>query len=227
MGRLQHRTSAGSTYFVTTKTWANRSLFQATETAEIVLEVLLRHRAAGGYLLHDFVLMPDHLHLLLTPGQTVTLERAMQLIKGGSSYEIHKRLGHRMEVWQPGFHERTVRDARDFQEKADYIWANPVVAKLVEAAEQWPYSSARGIFQLDSRPQCFASGAKAPSSTERIVGAEAPTPYRNGTLRPPAARDEAGPAGPAGARDEAGTARLAARHDGVPAADGDRRSFKP
>jgi putative transposase len=214
MGRLQHRTSPGSTYFVTTKAWANRSLFQAAETADIVLEVLLRHRAAGGYFLHEFILVPDHLHLLLTPGQTVTLEKAMQLIKGGSSYEIHKRRGHQMEVWQPGFHERTIRDARDFQEKADYIRANPVVAKLVEAPEQWLYSSARGTFQLDKRPQYFASGAKAPSSTEPIVGAEAPTPYRNGTSRPAAARDQAG------------MARRAAHPDGASAAEECRRGVK-
>jgi putative transposase len=101
MGRLQHRTSPGCTYFVTTKTWGNRRLFQANETAEIVIETLLRHRAADAYLLHEFVIMPDHMHLLLTPGRSVTLEKAMQLIKGGSSYEIHKRRAHRMEIWQP------------------------------------------------------------------------------------------------------------------------------
>jgi putative transposase len=153
-------------------------LFQVTETAEIVVEILLRHRAAGAYLLHEFVLMPDHLHLLLTPGNTVTLEKAMQLIRGGSSYEIHKRRGSRMEVWQPGFHESTVRDGRNFQEKVDYIRANPVVAKLVDTAQQWPYSSARGNLQLDKKPQHFASGAKAPHRKSRVVGAKAPTPYR-------------------------------------------------
>ena len=97
-----HRTVSGCTYFVTTKAWGNRSLFQVTETADIAVEIFLRHRDAGAYLLHEFVLMPDHLHLLLTPGRTTTLEKTVQLIKGGSSYEIHKRRGHRMEVWQPG-----------------------------------------------------------------------------------------------------------------------------
>jgi REP-associated tyrosine transposase len=176
MARLRHRTAPGCTYFVTTKTWANRSVFQVHETARIVIETMLRHRDAGAYLLHEFVVMPDHLHLLLTPSETTTLEKAMQLIKGGSSYEIHKRRGNRMEIWQPGFHEQTVRDARDLQSKVQYVRMNPVVAKLVGTAEEWPYSSARAEFRMDDLPAGMASGAKAPVSLQRIVGAKAPTP---------------------------------------------------
>ena len=127
--------------------------------------VLLRHRAAGAYLLHEFVLMPDHVHLLLTPGSTTTLERAIQLIKGGSSYEIHLRRRHRMEVWQPGFREWTIRDSQDFQLKAEYIRNNPVAARLTGTPEQWPYSSAAGQFGLDPAPLMFASGAKAREKT--------------------------------------------------------------
>ena len=174
MGRLLHRTARGSTYFVTTKACGNRSLFLVTEIADIVVGMMLHYRATDAYLLHEFVLMPDHLHLMLTPGKTTTLEKAMQLIKGGSSYQIHRRRGHRMEIWQPGFREWTVRDARDFQIKAEYIRMNPVEAKLVERAEEWAYSSASGAFQLDEKPKHFASEAKA-SVSAVIVGAEAPT----------------------------------------------------
>src|SRR5947209_7893616 len=131
MGRLKHRTAPGSTYFVTTKGAGNRAIFQVTDNATILIEVLLRHRNAGAYLLHEFVVMPDHLHLLLTPSHTTTLEKAMQLIKGGSSFEIHKRRGHHIEIWQPGFHEWTVRYAQDFAGKVQYIRMNPVEAKLV------------------------------------------------------------------------------------------------
>ena len=176
MGRLQHRIAPACTYFVTTKTWANCNLFQVAENAEILVETLFHYRAGGAYLLHEFVVMPDHLHLLLTPGPTTTLERAMQLIKGGSSHEIHKRRGHRMEIWQPGFHERTVRDAQDFQSKVEYIRMNPVTSKLVDKPEEWPYSFLRAEFQLDQAPGHLASGAKAPGKLGRVVGAEAPTP---------------------------------------------------
>jgi putative transposase len=138
MGRLTHRTSAGCTYFVTTKTWESRSLFQVTEIADIVLEVLFRHKGAGVYLLHECVLMPDHLHLLLTPGQTTTLEKAMQLIKGGSSYEIHKRREQRMEIWQPGFQDWTIRDERDFLSTEEFISMNPVAANSSPSPRNGP-----------------------------------------------------------------------------------------
>ena len=182
MGRLQHRTAPGCTYFVTTKTWANRNLFQVAENAELVVEILLRYRAAGAYLLHEFVVMPDHLHLLLTPGPTTALERAIQLIKGGSSHEIHKRRGHRMEIWQPGFHEQTVRNAEDFRRKAEYIRMNPVEAKLAEMPERWRYSSAGTGFKLDEAPGQLASGAKAPAVGTGVLSGLKPRPP-SGTVR--------------------------------------------
>jgi putative transposase len=181
MGRLQHRTAPGCTYFVTTKAWGNRNLFQVPENAEIVIEVLLRHRANGAYLLHEFVLMPDHMHLLLTPGPTTSLEKAMQLIKGGSSYEIHKRREHRMEIWQPGFHEQTVRNAEDFRRKAEYIRMNPVEAKLAETSERWPYSSARSGFKLDEAPGHSASGAKALEGALGVLSGLKPRPPSGST----------------------------------------------
>jgi len=152
MGRLTHRTGPACTYFVTTKTWQNRALFQVSEVAEIVTQRLILCREQGAYLLHEFVIMPDHLHLLLTPGATTSLEKSMQLIKGGSSYEIHQRRNHRMQVWQPGFHDWTLRDEADYQVKRDYIWTNPVKAGLAEKPEAWPFGSACGKFQLDPVP---------------------------------------------------------------------------
>jgi len=83
MGRLTHRTAPGLTYFVTTKTWDSHAIFQVPENARILIEYMMRYREQGAYLLHEFVVMPDHLHLILTPGDDTSLERAMQFIKGG------------------------------------------------------------------------------------------------------------------------------------------------
>jgi putative transposase len=138
---------------VTTDAWQNRSVFQVVEIADTVIQRLFKCRDQGAYLLHEFVLMPNRLHLLLTPDRGATLEKAMQLIKGGSSHEIHARRGHRMLVWQPGFHDCTIRDATDFQARREYIRTNPVEAGLVERAEDWPYGSASGKFRLDPMPE--------------------------------------------------------------------------
>ncbi len=153
MGRLRHRTVPGCTYFVTTDTWQNREIFRVLEVAEIVTQRIVCCRDQGAYLLHEFVVMPSHPHLLLTPGDTTTLEKALQLIKGGSSHEIHERRGHKMEIWQPGFHEWTVRDAQDYQAKVEYIRMNPVQARLAERPEDWPYGSANGKIRMDPVPE--------------------------------------------------------------------------
>ena len=171
MGRLTHRTSPGWTYFVTTKCWENIAIFQVKENADILTSKLLEYRDKGNYLLHDFVLMPNHLHLILTP-TTASLEKCMQLIKGGSSFEIHKLRGSRTEIWQSGFHESRIRDFAGYKIKADYVRFNPVTAKLVEKPEDWPYSSAQGAFVLDPIPQ----GLKPRVVPSTDVGAKAPTP---------------------------------------------------
>ena len=170
MSRLRHRTSPGSIYFVTTKCAQNISIFQVREIAGTLIAKMIEYRDQGHYFLHDFVVMPNHLHLLLTPSETTSLEKAMQLIKGGSSYAIHKSRGTRGEIWQPGFHESRVRDFQDYQTKAEYIRFNPVAAGLVARPELWPYSSADGAYTLDPIPQrlkpesvpSINGGAKAP-----------------------------------------------------------------
>jgi putative transposase len=100
--------------------------------------------------------MPNHLHLLLTPAQDHSLEKVMQLIKGGSSHEIHRRQSSTMPLWQSGFHEETVRDGDDYRSKMMYIRMNPVHAHFVERPEDWIHSSARGGFILDPAPGKFA-----------------------------------------------------------------------
>ena len=96
MSTPKHRIAPLSSYFVTTKCAQGRSIFQVPENAQIFIDALYRYRAKGAYLLHEFVLMLDHVHLLFTPLDATTLEKAMQLIKGGSSFEIHKQRGQKM-----------------------------------------------------------------------------------------------------------------------------------
>ena len=168
MGRLTHRTAPGTSYFVTTKTWQNRALFHVTQIAEIVIATMLDYRQRGEYLFHEFVLMPDHLHVLVTPAPNNSLEKVMQFIKGGSSFRIHQQRGQKMQIWHAGFHDWTIRDAADWDSKAQYIRLNPVKTGLVERPEEWPYSSANGKLALDPMPAKYldvASGAKAQSST--------------------------------------------------------------
>jgi putative transposase len=172
MARLQHLTAPGCTYFVTTKAVQNVALFRVHQIAEIVVAKLLHYRDAGAYLLHEFVLMPNHLHLLLTPNHSTTREKAMQLIKGGSSHEIHKQRGNKTEIWQAGFHEATVRDPADYLSRVRYIHQNPIMAALAEIPQDWPWSSASLRYRMDQAPD----GLKPNSIQPTNVGAKAPTP---------------------------------------------------
>src|SRR3954452_959782 len=95
-------TSFGSnTYFITATTWQRGSLFQSDRMARLLLDTLFHYRLEQKFLLHEFVVMPNHIHVLLTP-TGITLERAVQFIKGGFSYGVKKNLGSSIEIWERG-----------------------------------------------------------------------------------------------------------------------------
>ncbi len=140
-------------YFVTASTWGHRSLFQTDRMARLFVDTILHYRKEGKFSLHEFVVMPDHFHLLLSPASGVALERAVQFIKGGFSYRVRKELGSGVEVWERGYVDHRIRDVSDYMRHAEYIRRNPVCAHLVAAAEEYLYSSASWGFELDPGPQ--------------------------------------------------------------------------
>jgi putative transposase len=119
--------------------------------ARLFVEVLFHYRDKRNYILQEFVLMPDHFHLLLSPN--VSLERSLQLIKGGFSYRAKREEEHSGEVWQPSYYDRRVRDIEDYSNFRYYIRRNPVQRGLAETPEQYPYSSAHPGFALDEIPE--------------------------------------------------------------------------
>lgn len=142
---------ATRTYFVTTVTAGRRRLFQVNNAADLMLETLRNYRNRGKFALHAFVIMPDHLHLLLTPATDVSLEKALQFVKGGFSF----RLNSKREVWERGFNEVQIRSAEKFDSCRRYIEENPVRAGLSESREGFRYSSASLPGALDPMPDHF------------------------------------------------------------------------
>ena len=155
MSRIPHRIHQPGAYFLTTHTWQRRQIFKQDAPAKIVTDQLLNCRNRGFYKLHEFTLMPDHLHILLTPGETSTIEKCMQMIKGGSGYTIRRTLNFQWPVWQEGFHDRWLREAQEFHARSHYIRQNPVKANLVSSPENYPWSSASRQFPMDE--SAFAS----------------------------------------------------------------------
>jgi putative transposase len=135
-------------FFITSVTAQRRPIFRREETADLLISTLTHYRDAGKFLLHEFVVMPDHIHLLITPAENISLERAVQFMKGGFSFKLRKGA-----IWQEGFTNHRVRDEEDYAQHRVYIWMNPVRAKLVERPEEYRWSSAFGRIRLDPVPQ--------------------------------------------------------------------------
>ncbi len=138
-------------YFITACTFQKKNLLQSDRMAGLLVEVLLHYRAERKYLLHEFVVMPDHFHLLLTP--VVTLERAVQFIKGGFSYRAKKEGIFAGEIWEKSFYDRRVRNLAEYAAFRVYIQQNPVKRGLVRTPKEYRYSSARSGVALDEVPQ--------------------------------------------------------------------------
>jgi len=150
MSRIVRRVRQAGVYFVTTDTWQRRQVFIKPDPAKIVLDQILECREKEFFKLHAFVLMPEHLHMLITPGEEVALEKAVQMVKGGSAYKIRKTLSYQFPIWHSGFHDRWIRDTHEYRMREQYIHLNPVKARLAEEACDYAFGSASGKFPLDS-----------------------------------------------------------------------------
>lgn len=144
--------SPPGTYFINFSTWQRRRLFVVENYACLFLKTIYRYRREGRFQLHAFVVMPEHVHLLLTPAYDVTLEHAVQLIKGGYSHALGSMIGRTRETWQRGFTDHRIRDEQDCEHHRNYIHQNPVERKLGDNASEYRYSSAFPGFKLDPWP---------------------------------------------------------------------------
>ena len=165
--KRERATDNRQTYFVTSRTAGSRSLFQSDRWANLFVETLYHYRAEGAYLLHAFVVMPDHFHAIITPAGA--LERAVQFIKGGFSRRAKSEFDYPWDVWQKGFSDHRIREWADYQRHVEYIRQNPVRKHLCSTPEEYPYGSAYPGFEFDPAPQ----GLKPQSLTAHDGAAEA------------------------------------------------------
>jgi putative transposase len=135
-------------YFVTAVTANRRRLFQVDANAALLLETLFSYRDQGRFELHAFVVMPDHVHVMMTPAPDVSLEKAVQFIKGGFSF----RLKSRLDVWSRSFNESQILSLEKFEACRAYIEQNPIRAGLCESADSFSYGSAHRKDMVEPRP---------------------------------------------------------------------------
>ena len=154
LSRMKWAPQESRTYLLTAVTAQRSRLFQATANAELFVATLQENRSRGRFELYAFVVMPDHVHLLLTPASEVSLEKVAQYVKGGFSF----RLRSRMDVWERGYDSRRITDAERFDTCQRYVEENPVRARMVESASEYSFGSRARAELVDPRPSWFGRG---------------------------------------------------------------------
>ena len=110
--------------------------------ANLFIDVLRQNMRARHFTVHEFVVMPDHVHLLLTVPADSTVEKAVQFIKGGFSFRAGRELGFKGQVWQVGYSEVRLFHGASFALHKTYIENNPVKRGLAKIPDEYQFGSA-------------------------------------------------------------------------------------
>jgi putative transposase len=138
--------------FVTLTTHGRRPIFQISRLAELLIATLLHYRTQGHYKLHAYLVMPDHIHLILTP-RRMPLAHAVHLIQLGFAH----RLDSKIPIWETSYTAYSIRSLRDLATIRGYLHQVPVRAHLTPTAELYPYSSAYRTVPLQAVDQHASS----------------------------------------------------------------------
>lgn len=130
---LPHWTVEGATYFVTMR-------LRTRHLNENEVRLILNHIISGDrcfYELDAAVVMPDHVHLLLTPLHPYSLARIMKGIKGTTARLLNLARHRRGSVWRDESFDRIVRGQKEFDRKIHYMYLNPVKAGLTKDPDNY------------------------------------------------------------------------------------------
>jgi len=124
--------------------------------AELVENALL-HIDGKRYRLHAWVVMPNHVHVLITPVEGFSLSDILHTWKSYTAKEANRVLGRRGKFWQEEYFDRYIRNENHYWVAVEYIELNPVKARLCEVKEQWRFGSARRRENAGETPALPAS----------------------------------------------------------------------
>ena len=138
MGTRFHE--SGQSHFVTFCCYHRRRLLTSDESRRVFEAALERVRYSYKLYVYGYVVMPEHVHLLLSEPQQDTLADALKSLKQGVSRRL---IGDADHFWQKRYYDFNIRNYAQFVEKLRYIHRNPVKAGLCERPEDWEWSSFR------------------------------------------------------------------------------------
>ena len=152
---LKRFQQARDSHFLTISCYKRRQNFNNLQSRRIFELALERVRARYEMCVYGYVVMPEHVHLLVSEPEHGTLAQVMQSLKQG----VARRLALRAQdsFWQARYYDFNVWSHGKFIEKLRYIHRNPVTRGLVEKPEAWEWSSFRhyltgepGIIKIES-----------------------------------------------------------------------------
>jgi len=148
MGNLQRLNLKNYPSFITTKTINNTLFLKKPENAQKVISAIYYGRKNRWFNLISFVVMPDHLHLIIIPG-VKNISQSMHSIKSFSSKEINKINDRNGRIWQASFRDFTIYSEKLLLQKITYIHNNPVRKGLSLEVSDYKFSSANPVYETD------------------------------------------------------------------------------
>jgi len=125
---------------VTVCTDNKENIFDSEINAKIVIDELLKAAKDLRFRILCYCLMPDHLHVIVSPGgSTLSLSKFLNIFKGGTTAVFRERKDIR-KIWQISAFDHVIRTEENLKTIIEYIRNNPVRKGIVEKADDYPYS---------------------------------------------------------------------------------------
>ena len=167
----------GGTFFFTVVTYRRRVLFDQPESRDILREVVQTVRQRHPFIIHAWVLLPEHMHCIWTlPPEDPDFSTRWSLIKSGFSKRAQnfchiedwmndsKRKHRESTIWQRRFWEHRIRSDEEYQAYMDYTHFNPVKHGLVQQVVDWPYSTFHRHVKQGTYPENWGSELRGMST---------------------------------------------------------------
>jgi putative transposase len=157
-------------HFITFCCYHRKRLLESVRSRNLVIEVLDEVRAKYGFSLVGYVIMPEHVHLLISESGTVSPAKIVQVFKQRVSRRMRgkkRAKGNQLSLrfpeprlelrrfWQRRYYDFNIYSRRKLWEKLEYMHANPVAERLVQHPRDWPwgswsnYATGKGILEVD------------------------------------------------------------------------------
>ena len=147
MTKLLHFYVENHCYFITSTTKDRSPIFADEENALILWNIINNQRERDRFYLLGFVIMPEHLHLMIIPRGETSASFIMQEIKKGSARLINKSKKRQGKLWMDEYYDHIIRTENELMEKTRYIHYNPVKRGLVDDEQEYPFSSANPKYE--------------------------------------------------------------------------------